>query len=197
MSKTVDELLAHIQLLREELELELQRKREEIEFVIREKRVHFAEEVLVRQHLYKVGLLRYLHGARWPVMLTAPLIYAGIVPFLLLDIFVTVYQAACFPVYGIPTVRRADFMLFDRGDLPYLNIVERINCWYCSYANSVSSYFREVAARSEQYWCPIKHTRRLLGSHDRYPQFFEFGDAEAYRKGLARLRDQYGEDPER
>jgi len=50
---------------------------------------------------------------------------------------------------------------------------------------------REIAARTEQYWCPIKHARRLYGAHDRYPAFFEHGDAEAFRQGLERLRRQY------
>jgi hypothetical protein len=50
-----------------------------------------------------------------------------------------------------------------------------------------------VAARTEQYWCPIKHARRLKGAHARYPRFFDFGDAEAYRQGLERLRRQYAE----
>jgi hypothetical protein len=48
-----------------------------------------------------------------------------------------------------------------------------------------------VAARTEQYWCPIKHARRVLGAHDRYPDFFEFGDAESFRQGLERLRAQH------
>jgi hypothetical protein len=50
-----------------------------------------------------------------------------------------------------------------------------------------------VAARTEQYWCPIKHARRIQAAHDRYPKFFDHGDAEAYRQGLARLRRQYGD----
>jgi hypothetical protein len=52
----------------------------------------------------------------------------------------------------------------------------------------------QVAARTEQYWCPIKHARRIQGAHDRYPQFFEYGDAESFRQGLNRLRKQYEED---
>ncbi len=63
-------------------------------------------------------------------VLTAPVIYSGFVPLLVLDLFVTLYQAACFPVYGIPRARRGDYMVFDRGDLPYLNVMEKINCFY-------------------------------------------------------------------
>lgn len=179
--------------LEEELETEFRKRREEIEFVIEDKRVRFAREVLRRQRLHRVGLWRFLRGSSLPVMLTAPIIYAGFLPFLLMDLFVTVYQTLCFPIYGIPRVRRSDYLVFDRGDLPYLNAVERFNCFYCSYGNGVAAYLREVAARTEQYWCPIKHARRIVASHERYPHFFEFGDAEAYRQGLERLRQRYGE----
>ena len=194
MNPKVDELLRRMQALREELEVEFRKKREEIEFVMQGKRVRFAEEVQQRQRLYRVGLLRYLRGARWLVVLTAPVIYSGFVVFAAMDLFVTLYQALCFPVYGIPRVRRRDYMVFDRGDLPYLNAIERFNCFYCSYGNGVAAYLREVAARTEQYWCPIKHARRVLGAHDRYPDFFEFGDAESFRKGLERLRAQHSRD---
>jgi hypothetical protein len=40
---------------------------------------------------------------------------------------------------------------------------------------------------------PIKHARRLLGTHERYPRFLEFGDAESYREGIERLRRDYRE----
>lgn len=91
-----------------------------------------------------------------------------------------------------PCVRRADDLIFDRADLPYLNMIEKFNCFYCSYGNGVAAFLREVAARTEQYWCPIKHSRRLLAPHEAYPRFFEFGDGRAYREGLDRLQRQYG-----
>lgn len=195
MSTPIDDLLARMRALEEELEVELAKKRDEIAFVIEHQRVRFAQEVLARQRLHRVGLLRFLRDSRLVVMLTAPLVYAGFVPFALTDLFVSVYQRLCFPVYGIPRVRRADYIAFDRGDLPYLNLVERLNCFYCAYGNGVAAYFREVAARTEQYWCPIKHARRIVATHERYPRFFEFGDAQAYREGLERLRRRYDEAP--
>jgi len=73
----------------------------------------------------------------------------------------------------------------------YLNLIEKFNCFYCAYGNGVAAYTREVAARTEQYWCPIKHARRIRAAHDRYPKFFDHGDAEAFRQGLSRLRRQY------
>lgn len=190
MKRHLDELLERLRALQEEIEAEYQAALLEFE----QKRARLAGELARQQRRYKVGLLRYLRQARLLVILTAPVIYAGWVPFLLMDLFVTVYQAVCFPVYRIPKVRRTDYIVFDREFLPYLNIVEKINCFYCSYANGVAAYTREVAARTEQYWCPIKHARRLKAAHERYPRFFDYGDAEAFRQGLKRLRRQYEKD---
>lgn len=188
MPPTLEDLLARIKDLENQVDDEYARLRAAFE----ERRNALAGRFLELQRRQKVGLWRYLRGARLAVLLTAPIIYSGWMAFLLLDLFVSVYQAVCFPIYGIPKVRRADYLVFDRGDLPYLNIIEKFNCFYCSYGNGVVAFAREVAARTEQYWCPIKHARRLHGAHERYPRFFEHGDAEAFRQGLERLRQQYG-----
>jgi hypothetical protein len=189
VQKHVDELLARIQALQEELEDEYRQARDDFE----RRRQQLAEDFLRQQRRYKIGLFRFLIRTRALVALTSPIIYIGWIPFLLMDLFVTLYQTVCFPVYRIPRVRRADYLVFDREDLPYLNLIEKFNCFYCSYGNGVAAYTREVAARTEQYWCPIKHARRIRAAHDRYPQFFEHGDGEAFRQGLNRLRRQYGD----
>jgi hypothetical protein len=124
-------------------------------------------------------------GGIWNrILLTAPVIYSVLIPILLLDIFVIAYEAICFPIYKIPRVRRRDFLMFDRHHLAYLNTIEKINCAYCSYANGAISFAREASARTEVYWCPIKHARRILGPHPYYRDFADFGDAEAYREQL-------------
>ncbi len=190
MNKHIDELLARIDALQSELEEEYRKTREEWA----QKKEELAGEFLRQQRRYKVGLFRFLIRSRLLVILSAPVIYAGWIPFILMDLFVTVYQSICFPIYRIPKVRRAEYIVFDREDLPYLNLIEKFNCFYCSYGNGVAAYTREVSARTEQYWCPIKHARRVKAAHDRYPQFFDYGDAEAYRQGLNRLRRQYRDD---
>jgi hypothetical protein len=187
MPNTIEELLARIRALQDEVEDEYRKARDDFDL----KRAQLAEEFLRQQRRYKVGLLGFLGRTRPLVALTAPLIYAGWIPFLLMDLFVTLYQTVCFPVYRIPRVRRADYLVFDRAELPYLNAIEKFNCFYCSYGNGVAAYTREVAARTEQYWCPIKHARRIQAAHGRYPGFFEYGDGEAFRRGLERLREQY------
>lgn len=187
MKERLDELLARMRALQEEIEEEYRQRFEAFE----QKRRALADELVRQQRRYKIGVLRFLLKSRLLVVLTAPVIYAGWLPFLLMDVFVTLYQAICFPIYRIPKVRRRDYIVFDRERLPYLNLIEKFNCFYCAYGNGVAAYTREVAARTEQYWCPIKHARRWQGAHERYPRFFDYGDAQAYREGLERLRRQY------
>ena len=190
MKNSIDELLARIHSLEDQLEDEYRRARDDWA----SRKAGLAEEFARQQRRYKTGLFRFLIRSRFLVILTAPIIYAGWIPFILLDVFVTLYQAICFPVYRIPKVKRSDYLVFDRADLPYLNIIEKFNCFFCSYGNGVAAYFREVAARTEQYWCPIKHARKIRAAHERYPRFFDYGDAEAFQQGLERLRRQYERD---
>ena len=75
-----------------------------------------------------------------------------------------------------------------RGQLAYLNVLEELNCEYCAYANGLLAYVGEVASRTEEYWCPIKHARPVLGVHSRYGSFVDYGDGDAYRHDLERLR---------
>jgi hypothetical protein len=111
-------------------------------------------------------------------------------PFLLIDLWVSIYQHICFRIYGIPRVRRADYIVIDRYKLAYLNTIEKVNCDFCSYANGLLAYVREVAARTEQYWCPIKHAQRIRAPHLRYRHFVDYGDAEGYKHELLVLREE-------
>jgi hypothetical protein len=184
----ITQLAASIRSLERQLEAALAKRRLELNYKVQDGVVHFEQVIIERHRLLRARLLKYVFGARPAMILSAPAIYALIIPFVLMDLFVMVYQIVCFPVYGIPRVRRSDYLAFDRGQLAFLNVIEKINCAYCSYANGVLGYVREVAARTEQYWCPIKHARRVLGVHARYGSFVDYGDADAYRHDLERLQ---------
>lgn len=194
MTPHIAALMDKIQALESELDAELAKRRAELRIGLEHGRIAFEEELLRRHRELRQKLLPYVLGANPLVALTAPVIYAGVVPFLLLDLFVTVYQAVCFPICGIPKIKRADYLVFDRHHLGYLNAVEKLNCAYCSYANGLIAYTREIAARTEQYWCPIKHARRVIGTHARYVLFDDYGDAEGYQEHLAKLRKALAND---
>jgi hypothetical protein len=188
MNAQIATLIDHIKSLEAELDVELAKRAAELRIGLEHGRLRFEQELLRRHRELRVRLSSYLLNARPLVILTAPIIYSLIIPFVLLDLFVTVYQTVCFPAYGIPKVRRADYFAFDRGHLAYLNAIERLNCEYCTYANGLIAYVREIASRTEQYWCPIKHAMRVMGTHERYSGFEDYGDAHGYRSELERHR---------
>ncbi len=188
MNPKISELLDRIQQMELEIELEMKRKRAELQADFEETRVRFEREVLEQQRRFKTGVISYLLTASWLSVLTAPVIYALLLPMLLLDVSITVYQQICFRAYGIPRVKRSDYFVYDRAHLAYLNLIEKINCAYCSYGNGLMAYGREVVARTEQYWCPIKHARKIMAAHPYYTGFVDFGDAQSYKDELENLR---------
>jgi hypothetical protein len=143
--------------------------------------VPFSPETLSEHRRHKISNWKHLRSSRLLVIFSSPLIYACVLPFLLLDASVAVYQLVCFPIYGIPKVRRGDYLIFDRGRLAYLNTIEKVGCIYCSYVNGLLALVTEIAARTEQYFCPIKHAQPLIQIHSRYAKFLPYGDARAYR----------------
>lgn len=90
-------------------------------------------------------------------------------------------------------MKRSDCFVYDHHLLPYLNWIERMNCLYCSYGNGLIAYAREIIGRTQQFWCPIKHARRVADAHPRYVSFFDYGDTERYRAELGRLRQAFQE----
>jgi hypothetical protein len=194
MNAQIAILIVRIKSLEAELDIELAKRAAELRIGLEHGRIRFEQELLRRHRELRVRMSSYLLNARPLVILTAPVIYSLIIPFVLLDVFITIYQAVCFPAYGIPKVRRADYFAFDRRHLAYLNAIERLHCEYCTYANGLIAYAREVVSRTEQYWCPIKHAMRVMGTHERYSSFEDYGDARGYRSQLERHRQALKEE---
>jgi hypothetical protein len=151
----------------------------------------FSLEDLKEHRRLRTGLWRHIRSTRLPVILSVPVIYACAIPFALLDLSVTICQSVCFPIYGIPKVRRRDYLIFDRGRLAYLNAIEKVGCIYCSYANGLIAYIAEIAARTEQHFCPIKHAHPLAQRHSRYGHFLPYGDAKVYRARSEAVSNAY------
>ena len=188
MVRSYERFRTRLRELRAELEEELVEGREEFRYRIERGRVVFEAEARARQRAARERLLSFLARTRPLMVLTAPVIYGMIVPLAFLDLAVTLYQHICFPVYHMPRVRRGTYVFIDRHQLGYLNGLQKLNCVYCGYANGVIAYAREVAARTEQYWCPIEHSRAPAGPRDRHPGFIAFGDAEGFRRHLEAQR---------
>jgi len=190
MPTATDKLLARIRVLQDELEQEFTRRRAQFRYRLENDRVVFESEIRRHHREFRVRLGTFLRQTRPLVVLSAPVIYSLILPFVLLDLFVTLYQRICFPVYGIARVKRADFIRIDRHHLAYLNGLQKLNCIYCGYCNGLIGYVQEVAGRTEAYWCPIKHAARVGAHHAYYAQFVDYGDAEGFGAGLQASRKQ-------
>lgn len=186
----IEQLLQQIRQLEEELRLELNQRSQVIGFTIKGKRVEFERSLKLAHKRLKFGVWRWLFGVRPINIITAPIIYSMIVPLMLTDVLISFYQYTCFPIYGIKRVKRHHYIVFDRHHLRFLNIFERLHCLYCAYGNGVVAYIREILARTEQYFCPIKHAHKVLGTHARYYHFIEYGDATDYHQRLQKFREE-------
>ena len=89
-------------------------------------------------------------------------------------------------------MRRGDYLVFDRHPLGYLNFIEKIHCTYCEYGNGLMGYMAEILARTEEYFCPIKHACKILATHSRYNRFLAYGEADAYEAKLEEFRVALG-----
>jgi hypothetical protein len=188
MSGHLDEMADRFRALQTSVEDEVSRQQERWHYQLHRNRVRFEAHARDAHRRLKRSLFRFLRESSIPNLLTLPVIYSLIAPLVLMDVWLSIYQRVCFPIYGIPRVRRREFIIVDRHHLAYLNSIEKANCAYCSYANGLFAYLREVSGRTEQYWCPIKHARPVRDPHAHYAVFVDYGDAEGYHERLPVLR---------
>ncbi len=188
MTHRLEVLADEIVRLQAELDREIEHRRRSFGVVLKGRLAEFEHGLVAEHRKLRTGLAAFMRRASPATILTAPVIYSMIVPLVLLDLWMSLYQAICFRVYAIPRVRRSDYVALDRGRLAYLNGIEALNCMYCGYGNGVIAYAREIASRTEQYWCPIKHAIGISSPHERYLSFLEYGDAEGYRTRLDAFR---------
>jgi hypothetical protein len=196
MTARMQHLAAEIVRLQGELDREIEQRRKALGWELKEKIGEFELGVAAEHRKLRRSVGGFIGVTSPATVLTTPVIYSLIVPMALADLWVSAYQAICFRAYGIAQVKRADYFAFDRRKLTYLNFVEMTNCQFCAYANGVIAYVREIASRTEQYWCPIKHAVKVTDPHLRYYQFLEYGDAEGYRARLKDFRAKLRTEPE-
>ncbi len=197
MNPRIAELLEEIREREEELEELIRTREAQLIYTLEGTKVRFEEAVRQAHKKLRVGTLSWLRQSQPRNVLSAPVIYSMIIPFAFLDLCVTLYQWLCFPLYRIAPVKRSKYIVIDRHQLPYLKGIEKINCIYCGYVSGLVSYAREIVARTEQYWCPIKHANKILDPHRRYMRFAGFGDADAYQRALQKRNTRsQGHDPD-
>ncbi|MBH1957640.1 MAG: hypothetical protein I8H70_03020 [Burkholderiales bacterium] len=192
MNERISRILAQMAELEADLRTAVQEQERTMFFQIKGKRVEFESSVKLAHRKLKKNFFRWLVTNRPQNLITGPVIYAMIFPLMMLDLCVSFYQWSCFPIYGVAKVRRSDYIVFDRHHLGYLNFIEKFHCTYCEYGNGLMSYMAEILARTEEYFCPIKHAHKILGTHAHYNRFLDYGDAADYEAKLEEYRVALG-----
>jgi hypothetical protein len=192
MSEKLEALYHQIGELEERVSEELERRGDELRIKLEQGKVVFDRETRERHRKLakKLHLFLYDSGILGLVVM-GPLMYSMILPLVLLDASMSVFQGVVFTYYKIPKVTRSAYVVIDRNKLAYLNYFEKLNCAYCGYANGIVAYTREIIGRTEKHWCPIRHARATKAVHSQYRAFLDYGDAETYRATYEEIRERY------
>lgn len=194
MNSQIRQILDQITKLEDELNGALEEHQSRLRYQIEGKRVVFEQTIREAHQRVKLNVFRWFLTVRPQNYLTMPIIYGAGVPLVLFDLSVSLYQLLCFPVYGIEKVKRGDYIVYDHQHLAYLNVIEKLHCLYCSYGVGMLAYTQEILARTEQYFCPIKHARKMRHTHSHYASFLEYGDGEEFHRKLEEFRAALAEE---
>lgn len=101
------------------------------------------------------------------------------------------YHRFDFTLYGIPLIDRKKYIKIDRYKLEYLGTWDKVNCAYCGYVNGVLRYAVEIAAKTEQYWCGIKHKNdNIFIESEHHKNFLEHGDEVEYKAFIGEVKEE-------
>ena len=190
MNDKIRELIEEIEEMKVKLGEEIDAQESAIAYEIQNGYVKFEKDVLQKQKENMKNLFAYFREVPLIHFLTAPLIYGMIVPALFLDGILFIYQQVVFRVFKFKLIQRSDYIVYDRHYLAYLNPVEKLNCLYCSYFNGLMQYAAAIASRTEFYFCPIKHAKKIVYDHAHYQAYLAYGDEENYHEKLKELREK-------
>ncbi|MEN8726565.1 MAG: hypothetical protein ABF276_01250 [Sulfurovum sp.] len=189
MNDKIREIIDEIEAMKIKLGEEIDKQESHISYEIQNGYVRFEKKVLDRQRENMKNLLSWLREVPLLHFLTAPLIYAMVIPAIIFDVVLFVYQQIAFRVFKFQFIKRSDYLHFDHHYLGYLNPIEKLNCLYCSYFNGLMLYASAIAGRTELYFCPIKHAKKVLSEHKYYKEFLFYGDENDYQEKLKELRN--------
>lgn len=191
MNDKIKEMIEEIEAMKVKLGEEIAQQEKDITYEIQNGYVRFEKEVLDKQKENMKNLLAWFRDIPLLHLLTSPLIYAMVIPAILFDVILFLYQQIIFRIYKFEFVKRSDYVIFDRQYLGYLNCFEKLNCMYCSYFNGLMHYASAIASRTELYFCPIKHAKKVAYQHDYYDEFFRYGEEDAYQEKLEEIRKKF------
>ena len=187
MKSKINIILSDIDKKKEELKVEYTKLMDKYGFTFSWGKIVFNSEKVKENKRLKKPLLETIFTAQIREIISIPFIYMMYFPALLLDFMLFIYQHVAFRLYKIPIVKRSEFIIYDRAQLDYLNIVQKINCIYCSYFNWLMSYAVEIWWRTERYWCPIKHAKKMKWWHDWQKHFSDYWDPDGFKDTFCKI----------
>jgi len=190
MNDRIKEMIEEIETMKKKLGDEIVKEEEYINYEIHNGYIEFEKEISDRQKQNMMYLWDWFREIPLIQLLSAPVVYMMIVPAVMLDMMLFVYQNVVSRVFKIKFGKRSDYIVFDRQYQRYLNVIEKLNCVYCAYFNGVMQYASAIAGRTELYFCPIKHAKKIAYTHEYYHAFLPYGDGDEYQKKLKELRKE-------
>ncbi len=185
MKSQINAILSEIDKKRSELKTEYWKLKVKYGFTFKNGRVVFNSNVIKANKRQRKSVLKTIFTAEVREILSFPFIWMMLIPAIILDVCLFIYQNTAIRLYWIPLAKRSDYIIFDRQELDYLNFIQKINCIFCSYVNWLFSYAIEIAWRTEKYWCPIKNAKKSLWWHDWEKYFADYWDAEWFKETLS------------
>jgi hypothetical protein len=89
----------------EDLKREVKDQQRRWQYRVHRGRVWFDKELRETHRRLRQSIPAYILEGNLLSLLTAPIIYSLLLPLVLLDLWVTLYQSICFPIYGMPRCR--------------------------------------------------------------------------------------------
>ena len=108
MSPYVDRLVDRIHDAEEHLKREAKDQQRRWQYRVHRGRVWFDKELRKTHRRLRQSIPAYILEGDLLSLLTAPVIYSLLLPLVLLDLWVTLYQSICFPIYGMHVCLAAD-----------------------------------------------------------------------------------------
>ena len=106
MSPYMDRIVERLRHAEDDLRRDVEAQQQRWHYTVHRRRVRFDHELRDAHRRLKLGIAAYIrHGSVFS-LLTAPLIYSLLLPLALLDLWVTLYQWICLPIYGVARVSR-------------------------------------------------------------------------------------------
>ncbi|MFC2073449.1 hypothetical protein ACFLRS_01185 [Campylobacterota bacterium] len=188
MNDKIKEIVEEIEAMKLKLAEEIAQQENHISYEIHNGYVKFEKEVLAKQKENMKNLLTWFGEVPLLHLLSAPLVYGMVIPAILLDVILFVYQHVVFRIFKFGFIKRSDYIIYDHQYLGYLNPIEKLNCLYCSYFNGLMQYASAIAGRTELFFCPIKHAKKIVYEHNYYDKYLAYGEGKDYQKKLKALR---------